>query len=147
MRWCLPILPVVLAALLIAHVSCVRRHVQPVPVTSPPAEKKTARTLKHNGAWYRDRWVKHHGGVAEVRLVDGSRSDILTDEYAIEVDWARNWPKAVGQSLWYAYQTNNKPGIVVNVRTDNDRKHLMRLRSLIEHENLGIRVWVEEPGF
>lgn len=106
--------------------------------------KNESGAVKHNEAWYRDRWASGHGGRTEVTLPDGSRCDILTEEYAIEVDWAHKWPEAVGQSLWYAYQTNKKPGIVLIVKTDNDRKHLLRLRSLIEHRKLDIRVWTVE---
>ena len=37
------------------------------------------------------------------------RVDIVTDEYAIEVEWANNWKHSIGQALWYSIQTNKKP--------------------------------------
>lgn len=45
----------------------------------------------------------------EVVAPDGTRCDILTDEYAIEVDFANKWAEAIGQALNYAIQFNKMP--------------------------------------
>jgi len=91
---------------------------------------------------YQKAWAAKHGGKCEVRMSDGTRCDIVTDTHAIEVDWADKWAEAVGQSLWYSFQTNKKPGIVLILKSGKDRKHLMRLPSLIDGKGLGIDVWV-----
>ena len=38
----------------------------------------------------------------EVVMKDGTRCDILTSTHAIEVDFAKKWAEAIGQSLNYA---------------------------------------------
>ncbi len=40
---------------------------------------------------------------------------------------------------------HKKAGIVLILRSEKDRKHLMRLRSLIAGKKLDIKVWVIEP--
>ena len=90
-------------------------------------------------------WAAKHGGKCEVRMSDGTRCDVVTDTHAIEVDWAYRWTSAVGQSLWYSLQTDKKPGIVLILRSEKDRKHLIRLRSLIAGKKLQIDVFVIEP--
>jgi hypothetical protein len=45
------------------------------------------------------------GGNTEVEI-DRGRADILTDNYAIEVDFLRKWKEGLGQALYYAKATN-----------------------------------------
>ena len=45
----------------------------------------------------------------EVVMKDGTRCDILTATHAIEVDFAKKWAEAIGQSLNYAMQTGKRP--------------------------------------
>jgi hypothetical protein len=49
----------------------------------------------------------------EVRLEDGSRVDLLSDDYAIEVDYPKKWAESIGQSLHYAELTGKKPGVIL----------------------------------
>jgi hypothetical protein len=49
----------------------------------------------------------------EQPLASGGRIDCLSDEFAIEVDWAPKWAEAVGQSLYYAQATGRKPAIIL----------------------------------
>ena len=76
----------------------------------------------------------------EVIAPDGTRCDILTDEYAIEVDFAKKWSEAVGQSLNYALQFNKKAGILLIVG-EKDYKYYLRLNSIIQNFKLPITVW------
>ena len=96
---------------------------------------------KKGEAFYQKAWVDANGGKMEVRMGDGTRCDIVTDTHAIEVEWDHKWAEGIGQSLWYSFQTNKKAGIVLILKNGKDRKHLMRLRSLIENKKLDIRVW------
>jgi len=68
---------------------------------------------KHPERWYQNRWAAKFGGITEFLLADGKRVDILTDRYAIEVDFAEKFYEAVGQSLLYAVRTNRTPGIIL----------------------------------
>ena len=52
-------------------------------------------------------------GETEVTLSDRSRVDIITDTFAIEVDFAKKWAESIGQSLFYSYALNKKPGILL----------------------------------
>jgi hypothetical protein len=63
----------------------------------------------------------------ERRLWDNTRVDILTDQWAVEVDWADKWSEAIGQSLWYSCITGKKPGICLLIRDmSQDFKHIYR---------------------
>lgn len=73
---------------------------------------------------YQEVWCKQAGGVTEYVLDDGARVDCLTDEYAIEFDFAPKWAEAVGQSLYYALKTVKKPGIVLIIEKESDRRFL-----------------------
>lgn len=78
------------------------------------------------------------GGEMEVTMPDRSRCDIVTEEYAIEVEKADNWKESIGQALNYAFQSNKKAGIVLIVDKPADS---IRLMSVIEHYELPITVW------
>ena len=53
----------------------------------------------------------------EKHLPSGGRIDCLSSEYAIEVEWAKHWAEAVGQSLYDAAAAGRKPGIILFVRS------------------------------
>lgn len=91
---------------------------------------------EHPGRWSQERL----GGLKKVRVPDG-RVDIGTETHAIEVEFASKWKNAIGQALWYAMQTNKKAGIVVIVENARDAGDAIRLESVIEHNQLPIRVW------
>jgi len=73
---------------------------------------------------YQEVWCKQARGIIEYVLDDGARVDCLTDEYAIEFDFASKWAESVGQSLYYALQTGKKPGIVLILEKESDRRFL-----------------------
>lgn len=83
------------------------------------------------------------GAEVEFRLEDGTRVDCLTDEYAIEVDWAHKWAEAIGQSLYYADQTGRKPGILLIVGC-HDWRYVTRLLAAIQAQPRPIRVWFKQ---
>jgi hypothetical protein len=65
--------------------------------------------------------------------------DCLTDEYAIEVDFAKKWAESVGQSLYYAEMTGKKPAVGFIVRDNKkDRRHLKRLEVLSKKYHIKI---------
>jgi hypothetical protein len=73
----------------------------------------------------------------EVTMPDKSRCDIVTEDYAIEVERADNWKESIGQALNYAFQSNKKAGIVLFVDKSTDP---IRLMSVIEHYELPIEL-------
>ena len=94
---------------------------------------------KRNEKYYQTQLCNELGGVMEQSLLDRTRVDCLTDEYAIEVDFAKKWAESVGQSLHYAEMTEKKPGIGLIVRdTKNDKRHLKRLEILANKYDIKI---------
>ena len=56
---------------------------------------------------------KYCDGIKEYVLPDKTRVDCLTNEYAIEFDYAKKWAESVGQSLYYAEKTGKKPAVAI----------------------------------
>ena len=77
----------------------------------------------------------------EVILSDGSRADIISTSHAIEVDWSKKWTEGVSQSLWYAFQTNKKAGLILIIKDETDTKEVIKVNSLINHYDLPITLW------
>ena len=69
------------------------------------------------------------------------RIDLLTDDYAIEVDSLEKFHEAIGQALHYAKETGKKPGIAIFIMepklSDKEKlKYLIRLCNYYK-----IKVW------
>jgi len=80
---------------------------------------------------YSDVLANQLDGQREVRLWDDTRVDILTDEYAIEVDWAYKWAEAIGQSLYYGIVTGKKPMIIILIKDNTkDKKYIYRCQTI-----------------
>ena len=102
-----------------------------------------------NEKWYQEKWCEDQGGQTKYVLKHPplndkrSKCDCLTDTHAIEVEFAdRNrWYEAIGQSLYYSYLTDRKPGIVLIIKSDNDEKYWIRLNFTIDHFKLPIDTW------
>jgi len=81
------------------------------------------------------------GGEREV-TIKGGRIDIVTEEYAIEVEKASKWKEAIGQSLWYALNTNKKAAIILILAKESDYKYLIQLQTTIDYGNLAETITV-----
>ncbi len=94
---------------------------------------------KHNEKYYQTILCNELDGVMEQSLLDRTRIDCLTDEYAIEVDFSKKWAESVGQSLYYAEMTGKKPAVGLIVRDNKkDKRHLKRLRVLADKYDIEI---------
>ncbi len=76
---------------------------------------------KKNERYYQIKMCNKLKGKIEYRLPDKTRVDCLTDEYAIEVDWAKKWAEGIGQTLYYASITNKKPAVALIVAEGEER--------------------------
>ncbi len=94
----------------------------------------------HPESYYRNWAAAELGGETEVVLPNGTRCDILTEHYAVEVDFADKWAEALGQCLNYAAQTHRQPGIVLILESPDDKRHLARLQETVEHYRLPVRI-------
>ena len=99
----------------------------------------------HKEKWYQDQWCAGKGQV-EYILPDRTRCDCLTSTHAVEVDFAPKWYEALGQSLYYSFQTGKRAGILLIIEKPSDRKYWIRLNSVIKHFNLPIDAWSIGPS-
>jgi hypothetical protein len=83
----------------------------------------------------------------EHHVRDGGRVDCLSDALAIEVEWAKDWYHAVGQSLYYAAATGRNPGIILLCETSEThveglcRSYVYRLEQALKLLNTRVEVW------
>ena len=69
-------------------------------------------------------------GVIEYKLPDKTRVDCLSEEYAIEFDWATKWAESVGQSLYYAKMTDKKPAVAIIMKKPTDERYIKRIEAV-----------------
>ena len=94
---------------------------------------------KQRESYYQHEFAVALNGQVEVRLMNGTRADIVTDKYAIEVDFGAKWAEAIGQSLSYGIELDKSPGILLVIKGEEIR-FLERLMPVaVEH---GIQVWI-----
>jgi len=101
--------------------------------------------VKKDETYYSERLAQQIHGKAEHRLFDGSRVDIVTDTYAIEVDWAHKslkWAEAIGQARYYARVTGKRPGVVLLRRFSRDETERANIHKCIIAAGDDVRVWV-----
>ncbi len=68
----------------------------------------------------------------------------MTEEYAIEFDFAKKWAESIGQALYYAMETDKKPGVVLILEDPKDERYLKRLLEVSEEYK--IKVWTIGPS-
>ena len=91
--------------------------------------KKTINEIKQQVKMQEKDYVnKYCNGIKEYVLPDKTRIDCLTDEYAIEFDYAKKWAESIGQSLYYAKMTNKKPAVAIIISKEDDYKYIQRIR-------------------
>lgn len=92
---------------------------------------------KHHERYYQTKLCNNLDGEMEYTLKDRTRVDCLTNEYAIEVDFAKKWAESIGQSLYYAEMTGRKPAVGLIVG-EKDARYLRRLKVIAD--KFGIRI-------
>jgi hypothetical protein len=92
---------------------------------------------KHYEKFYQTQFCNDMKGEMEVILEDRTRVDCLTDEYAIEVDFAKKWAESIGQSLFYAEITSRKPAIVLIIGK-KDQRYITRLKRVTDKLNIKV---------
>lgn len=81
------------------------------------------------------------GGKREVSVY-GGRVDLVTADYAFEIEWAKNWKESIGQSLWYALQTNKKPGIIIILESQEEYNYFLQLNSALQYAGLEEKIQI-----
>jgi hypothetical protein len=93
--------------------------------------------IKKNEAYYQVQFCEKVNGITEFILPDRTRVDCLTDDYAIEVDWAKKWAESIGQSMFYADMTNKKAGVALIVG-EKDHRYLKRINHIARKAKIKI---------
>lgn len=87
---------------------------------------------------YAVKWCDAHNGKSEVVLPDGARADCVTKRYAVEVQAAKTWAEAIGQSLYYAMEFKKKPAVVLIADKDRDYREIGRLNRVARKYNIKV---------
>ena len=98
-----------------------------------------------NESWYQNIWCAGMGGIEEKQMANGRRIDCLTENYAIEMDFARKWQEALGQSLEYSILSNKQAGIVLILTKESDNIYWNRLNLVVNTFDLPIKLWKLGP--
>ena len=101
---------------------------------------------KQSERYYQEKFAREIGGKVEVIMKDGHRCDILTATHAIEVDFAKKWAEAIGQSLNYAMHTGKRPGVALIVLSPSDNKYIERVRKISAEYSLGLTIYPIDGG-
>ena len=71
----------------------------------------------------------------EWRNEDGTRTDCLNAQYAVEVDYTYKWAEGVGQALYYAELHQRTPGIIFVCHPETTeepcKKHVKRAMTIL----------------
>ena len=96
--------------------------------------------------FYSNIFCEELSGQSQFKLKDLSRVDCLTETHAFEVDWADGMKvyEAIGQALYYASQTEKKPGILLLIRKDNSDKHIRKIKEVIRYFDLDIELIIKD---
>ncbi len=78
-------------------------------------------------AYYVEKWCSASFGRREYVLLDKTRVDCYTKDYAIEFDFAHKWAESIGQSLYYSKMTNKKPAVAIILNSPDDLKYVKRI--------------------
>lgn len=100
----------------------------------------TAFSQKKHEKYYQSIIAERMHAKTEIVLDDKTRADIVTDTFAIEVDFAHKWAESIGQSLHYAHKLHKKAGILLIVDGAKDDRFIQIL--MPDADQLGITVWV-----
>lgn len=95
-------------------------------------EQSNATITVPNKMHEKDYVNKYCSGIKEYILPDKTRIDCLTDEYAIEFDFAKKWAESIGQSLYYAKMTGKKPAVAIITSGKQDLKYINRIKEADE---------------
>jgi hypothetical protein len=99
----------------------------------------TAFSQKHQREkYYQNIFADMIHGKTEVVLPDKARVDIVTDTFAIEVDFASKWAESIGQSLYYAEKLHKKAGILLIIKGNDDQRYTERLITIAKKYNITI---------
>ena len=87
----------------------------------------------HPEKYYQTMWCNANFGAMEYALKDETRVDCLTQNYAVEFDFARKWAESIGQSLYYGKMTGKQPAIGLIIEKPSDNRYYYRILPLCSY--------------
>jgi len=99
-----------------------------------------AQLTKQKEVYYQILFAKEINGKREVVLPDLARVDIVTDTFAIEVEFADNFYEGIGQSELYSIELNKKAGILLVVNGNTEDRFIKKLLTVAAKKD--ITVWL-----
>lgn len=75
---------------------------------------------QYNERYYQNKWCSQWNGVQEVRLIDFSRVDCITKNYAVEFDFVKKWAECFGQATHYGDLTGKKSACILIIEKPAD---------------------------
>jgi len=87
------------------------------------------------------RLAPKYSAKAEIVLWDDTRVDLLSQDYAIEIDFGPKWGEAIGQALYYSIVTGKPAAIILLVKSGEER-FAYRCQTVCARH--GIRLFVEK---
>lgn len=88
-----------------------------------------------------DALAKEMNGQSEVQ-VDRGRVDVMTDAYAIEIDFLKKWHEGLGQAIHYGDEST-RIGVLALIAGNNVHKDLEQVKLLKKIERLCIKKGVK----
>ncbi len=95
----------------------------------------------HTERWYQEFWCKPPNKI-EYILPDRTRVDCLTEDLAVEVDFAVKWYEGYTQARWYAMHTGKKAGLLLIIEKESDWKYLYRAERMRDHYGDPIEIMI-----
>ncbi len=97
------------------------RPTPPLRQSSPSSEVSSepigaSSKHQHSETWYTERIAAKYGWRSEVATRVGTRCDLVTPDFAMEVEWpSRKVFESVGQSLHYGIELDKRPAVLLLV--------------------------------
>lgn len=89
-------------------------------------------------AAYQRAWCSANAGVLEYKNPDKTRIDCLTEDYAVEFDFATKWAESIGQALHYGLMTQKKPMAVLILESSEQYKYFERAKNIGDHYGITV---------
>lgn len=87
--------------------------------------------------------AERYGCDREVVLEDGSRADLVSRDYAVEVEWCEKWKEAPAQAVLYSVWTGKKPAVILLAgKGDAASEKVSILRCKLVCERMGVKLAV-----
>lgn len=100
----------------------------------------------YNEKYYQNKWCSQWNGKQEVRLLDFTRVDCVTKNYAVEFDFAKKWAECFGQATHYADITRKKPACILIMEKPADFMHYYK--SMPTFKKHDVTLWyMKAPNF